>query len=127
MSSILKIFSALAIVISCLGLFGLVAHAAETRTKEIGIRKVIGASLGNLVSLLSRDLLLLVTIGNLIAWPVAWYGIHKWLETFTYKVAISWTVFVLSLVVTLLIAFITISWLCLKTAGRNPVKSLRTE
>jgi putative ABC transport system permease protein len=127
MSVILKVFAGLAIVISCLGLFGLIAHASETRTKEIGIRKVIGASLANLISLLSRDLILLVLAGNLIAWPLAWWAVNKWLQEFTYKIDISWTVFVMSAIITLVIAAATIAWHCLKTASANPVKSLRTE
>jgi putative ABC transport system permease protein len=127
MSEILKIFSILAVIISCLGLFGLVAHAAETRTKEIGIRKVIGAGTGNLVQLLSKDFLILVLTGNIIAWPLAWYGINKWLQEFTYRISVSWTVFALSLLLTMIIALLTIAWRCLKTANANPVKSLRTE
>jgi putative ABC transport system permease protein len=127
MSGILKVFAGLAIIISCLGLFGLIAHASETRTKEIGIRKVIGATLGNLVGLLSKDLIILVLIGNLIAWPIAWYAINKWLQEFTYKIEIGWTVFVMSALITIIIAVLTIAYHCLKTANANPVKSLRTE
>jgi len=127
MSEVLKVFAVLAIIISCLGLFGLVAHAAEMRTKEIGIRKVIGASVGNIIALLSKDLVLLVLIGNIIAWPLAWYGIHKWLQEFTYRIDISWAVFMLSFLVTLVIALVTLTWHCIKTATANPVKSLRTE
>jgi putative ABC transport system permease protein len=97
MSEVLKLFAVLSIIISCLGLFGLIAHAAEMRTKEIGIRKVIGAGTGTIVTLLSKDLLLLVLIGNIIAMPLAFYGIHKWLQEFTYRIDISWTVFALSL------------------------------
>lgn len=127
MSVILKIFAGLAVVISCLGLFGLIAHASETRTKEIGIRKVIGASLGSLISLLSKDLILLVLAGNLLAWPLAWWAVNKWLQEFTYRIDISWTVFVLSALITLIIAAATIAWHCLKTANANPVRSLRSE
>jgi putative ABC transport system permease protein len=127
MSEILKVFAVLAIIISCLGLFGLVAHAAEMRTKEIGIRKVIGARVGNIITLLSKDLVWLVLIGNIIAWPLAWYGIHKWLQEFTYRIDISWTVFALSLLLTLGIALLVLTWQCIKTATINPVKSLRTE
>jgi len=127
MSSILKVFAVLAIVISCLGLFGLIAHASETRTKEIGIRKVIGANLGDLIGLLSRDLMLLVLAGNLIAWPLAWYAVNKWLQEFTYRIDISWTVFIVSTIIALVIAALTIAYHCLKTANANPVKSLRME
>ncbi len=108
-------------------MFGLTAHAAEVRTKEIGIRKVIGASMSNLLGLLSKDFVLLVLAGNLIAWPIAWYVANKWLQEFTYKINISWTVFLLSAVVTLAIAIITIGYHCIKTATANPVKSLRSE
>jgi putative ABC transport system permease protein len=127
MSGILKVFALLAIIISCLGLFGLIAHATETRTKEIGIRKVIGASVGNLISLLSKDLLALVLLGNLIAWPIAWYAVNKWLQEFTYRIDIGWPVFIMSAIVTIIIAALTIAYHCLKTANTNPVKSLRTE
>lgn len=126
-STILKVFAALAIVISCLGLFGLVAHASEMRTKEIGIRKVIGAGIGNLVGLMSRDLLLLVFIGNLLAWPLSWWLMHKWLEQFTDRIQPGWTVFISSMLITLFIAILTIAYHCIKTASTNPVKSLRTE
>lgn len=127
MSEVLKIFAVLSIIISCLGLFGLIAHAAEMRTKEIGIRKVIGAGTGTIVTLLSKDLVLLVIAGNIIAMPLAWYGIHKWLQEFTYRINISWIVFAISMLITLVIALITLSWHGIKTASVNPVKSLRTE
>lgn len=127
MSDILQFFAVLAIIISCLGLFGLTAHAAEVRTKEIGIRKVIGASMANLVTLLSKDFIILVLAGNLIAWPIAWYMANKWLQEFTYKINISWVVFVVSAIVTLLIAVLTIGYHCIRTASANPVKSLRSE
>jgi putative ABC transport system permease protein len=127
MSKILKVFAALSIMISCLGLFGLAAHASEIRTKEIGIRKVIGASLPNLIRLLSKEFLLLVLIGNLAAWPLAWWAMHKWLEEFMYKVQIGWTVFFVSAILTIAIAILTISYHCFRTANMNPIKSLRTE
>jgi putative ABC transport system permease protein len=127
MSQVLKIFAVLSIMISCLGLFGLAAYAAETRTKEIGIRKVIGAGVGNLVTLMSKDFVVLVLLGNIIAWPLAWYAMHKWLQAFTYRIEIGWGVFAISFVLTLLIAMVTISYHCIKTAVANPVNSLRTE
>ena len=127
MSVLLKVFSVFSILISCLGLFGLAAHAADTRTKEIGIRKVIGASVANLIQLLSRDFIGLVLIGNLVAWPFAWWAVHKWLQDFTYKIEIRWPVFALSFVITLFIAVLTIGFRCLKTARTNPVCSLRSE
>lgn len=127
MSQVLKVFAVLSILISCLGLFGLTAHAAEVRTKEIGIRKVIGASVPQLVSLLSKNFVLLVLVGNLIAWPIAWYAANKWLQEFTYKINISWTVFLLSAAAMLVIALVTIGYHCIRTASTNPVKSLRSE
>lgn len=127
MSQVLKAFSILAIVIACIGLFGLAAHASEIRTKEIGIRKVIGASVTNLIRLLSKDFALLVLIGNLVAWPIAWYAVNKWLNEFTYKIEISWQVFVFAALVTFVIAMITVGFHCIRTARANPVKSLRTE
>ncbi len=127
MSKILKVFSALSILISCLGLFGLAAHASQIRTKEIGIRKVIGAGMVNLIQLLSREFLALVMIGNLIAWPLAWWAINSWLQEFTYKVTIGWPVFLVSAILTLCIAVLTISYHCIRTARMNPAKSIRTE
>jgi putative ABC transport system permease protein len=127
MSKILRVFSVLSILISCLGLFGLAAHASEIRTKEIGIRKVIGAGMGNLIQLLSREFLALVMIGNLIAWPLAWWAVNSWLQEFTYKVTIGWQVFFVSATLTLFIAILTISYHCIRTAQMNPAKSIRTE
>jgi putative ABC transport system permease protein len=127
MSQVLKLFTFLSIIISCLGLFGLAAHAAEMRTKEIGIRKVIGADLSSLLKLMSKDFIILVLIGNLVAWPLAWYAINKWLQTFTYRINIHWQVFLISALITFVIAMLTISYHCIKTARTNPVKSLKTE
>ncbi len=126
-SQIMKIFAGLAILISCLGLFGLAAHATESRTKEIGIRKVIGAGMPRLIQLLSKDFFILVLIGNLVAWPLAWYATHKWLQSFTYQATVHWSVFGISAIVTLIIAAATIAWHCIRAANANPVKSLRTE
>ena len=127
MSQVLKVFSILAIIISCLGLFGLSAFASEIRTKEIGIRKVIGANTINLIQLLSKDFIVLVLIGNLLAWPIAWYAVNKWLDEFTYKITIGWEVFIGSAIITFIIAFFTIGYHCIMTARRSPVRSLRTE
>jgi putative ABC transport system permease protein len=127
MSQVLKVFTILSIIISSLGLFGLAAHASETRTKEIGIRKVIGASMRNLLQLLSRDFIILVLIGNIIAWPLAWYAVNKWLQGFTYKIDIGWGVFLFSAILTIVIALVTIGYHCVKTARANPVISLRSE
>lgn len=127
MSTLLKIFSVFSILISCLGLFGLAAYAAELRTREIGIRKVIGASVTNLVGLLSRDFMIPVLIGNLLSWPFAWWAVNKWLQDFTYRITIGWSVFALSLALTIAVSMLTIGFRCLRTARANPVKSLRNE
>jgi putative ABC transport system permease protein len=120
-------FAVLAILIACLGLFGLAAYAAEQRTKEIGIRKVLGATVSNIVSMLSKDFLKLVLLASLIAFPVAWWVMNKWLEDFAYRIHISWWVFVLATVVAVSIAIITVSFQAIKAALTNPVKNLRTE
>ncbi len=120
-------FSILAIVIACLGLFGLVTYAAEQRIREVGIRKVLGASITNIVGMLSLDFLKLVLIASLIAFPAAWYFMHNWLQDYAYRIAISWWIFVAAGVVALLIALITVSFQAIRAALMNPVKSLRTE
>jgi putative ABC transport system permease protein len=117
----------LAILLACLGLFALTAYTMVQRTKEIGIRKVLGATILNILSLVSKDFLKLIIISLLIAAPIAFYAIQKWLQDFSYKISIQWWVFAVAGIVTLLIAFITISIQALKTALANPVKSLRTE
>jgi putative ABC transport system permease protein len=120
-------FAILAILIACLGLFGLVTYAAEQRTKEIGIRKVLGANVSNIVAMITKDFLKLVLIASVIAFPVAWWAMNKWLQDFAYRINISWWVFVLAGVVAILIALFTISFQSIKAAIANPVKSLRTE
>jgi putative ABC transport system permease protein len=117
----------LAIFISCLGLFGLVTFTAEQKTKEIGIRKVLGASVTGIVRMLSKDFLKLVLIAALIAFPVAWWLMNKWLMDFEYRIDIGWWVFLVAGVSALLIALLTISFQSIKAAIANPVKSLRTE
>lgn len=117
----------LAIFISCLGLFGLASYAAERRVKEIGIRKVMGAGVGSIVALLSRHFIRLVLIANLIAWPMAWLAMHRWLQDYAYRIVLSWWVFVLAAVLALGIALVTVSILAIRAAMANPVKSLRTE
>jgi putative ABC transport system permease protein len=124
---ILSIFSGLTIFVACLGLFGLATFTAEQRTKEIGIRKVLGASLTNIVSLLSKDFLKLVLLANVLAWPLAWWAMQQWLQDFEYRTEIGWWVFVLASVGALLIALFTISFQAIKAAIANPVKSLRNE
>jgi putative ABC transport system permease protein len=126
-SQMVAIMAGLAIVISCLGLFGLASFSAEKRTKEIGIRKILGASVKDVVVLLSRHFIGLVLIGNLIAWPLAWLALHQWIQGYAYRVAISWWVFVLAGVSALLIALGTVSFHAVKAALSNPVKALRTE
>jgi putative ABC transport system permease protein len=125
--SIFTIFSFIAIFIACLGLFGLSAFTITQRIKEIGIRKVLGASVGNIVQLVSKDFLLLVLIAALIAFPVAWYAMHNWLEDFAYRINIPWWLFIAAGILAAIIAFATISIQAVKAAVANPVKSLRTE
>ena len=122
-----SVFAILAIFISCLGLFGLAAYTAEKRTKEIGIRKVLGASTQGLAALLSKDFLKLVFISCLIAFPVAWWMMHNWLQAYNYRVHISWVIFLVAGVLALLIALLTVSFQAVKAAVANPVESLRTE
>ena len=126
-SKLSRYFAFLAIFISCLGLFGLVTFTAEQKTKEIGIRKVLGASVTGIVRMLSKDFLKLVLIAAVIAFPVAWWAMHKWLNDFAYRVDIGWWVFVVAGIAALLIALLTISFQSIKAAIANPVKSLRTE
>jgi ABC-type antimicrobial peptide transport system permease subunit len=120
-------FAGLTIIISCLGLFGLAAYTAERRTKEIGIRKVLGATVNNIVQLLSQDFLKLVLIAAIIAFPLAWLVMYKWLNDFAYRVPINWWVFVAAGVLSCLIALFTVSFQAIKAAIANPVKSLRRE
>ena len=127
-SKLSRYFAFLAIFISCLGLFGLVTFTAEQKTKEIGIRKVLGASVGGIVGMLSRDFLKLVLIAALIALPLSWWAVHAWfLNDFKFRVSVSWWVFVIAGVAAMLIALLTISFQSIKAAIANPVKSLRTE
>jgi len=121
------IFTFLSIFVACLGLFGLSVYTAERRTKEIGVRKVLGASVQSIVTLLSKDFLKLVFISAIVAFPVAWLAMNKWLEDFAYRIPIEWTVFVFAAFAALLIALFTISFQAIKAAVINPVKSLRTE
>ena len=125
--SIFSTASVWAIFIACLGLFGLATFTVESRVKEIGVRKVLGASVQSIVSLLSKDFLLLVFVAFLIASPLAWYGMHKWLQDFPYRISIGWWVFVLAGAIALIIALATVSFQAIKAAVANPVDSLRTE
>ncbi len=126
-SSLSVLFATLAIVISCLGLLGLVMFSAEQRVKEIGIRKVLGASLTEIVALFSKDFLKLILIAFLIAAPLGWLGMHKWLQNFAYRVDISWWIFVLAASVSLITALATVCYQAIKAANANPVNSLRSE
>ena len=121
------IFSMLAIFISCLGLFGLAAYTAERRTKEIGIRKVLGASTATLASLLSKEFLQLVTLSCLVAFPLAWWFMYSWLKDYAYRTAIHWWIFALAGCAAISIALLTVSFLAVRAARANPVNSLRTE
>ncbi|MVM30781.1 FtsX-like permease family protein [Spirosoma sp. HMF4905] len=120
-------FAALAILIACLGLFGLAAFMAEQRTKEIGVRKVLGASVGSIIGLLSKDFLKLVFISIIIASPIAWYAMNQWLSDFAYKIDIEWWMFALAGILAVGIALLTVSFQSIKAALMNPVKSLRSE
>jgi len=120
-------FAVLAILISCLGLFGMASFMAEQRTKEIGVRKVLGASVFNLWSLLSKDFVLLVLLSCALAGPVAWYFLHEWLLKYEYRTDISWWIFAAATIGSLFITLITVSFQSIKAALMNPVKSLRTE
>src|SRR5678815_1988851 len=120
-------FAVFAIFIACLGLFGLVTYAAEQRTKEIGIRKVLGANISGIVTMLSKDFAKLVLIASLIAFPLAWWAMNKWLQSFAYRINISWWIFVVAAIAAIVIALITVSFQAIKAAVANPVKSLRTE
>lgn len=127
LSTLLWIFAVMAILIGCMGLFALAAFSAEQRIKEIGIRKVLGASVVNLTALLAKNFLRLVLIAFLLAFPVAWWAMNNWLEDFPYRVSLSWWVFAVAGIASLLIALITVSFQAIKAAIANPVKSLRTE
>jgi putative ABC transport system permease protein len=122
-----RLFAVLTILISCIGLFGLAAYTAERRTKEIGIRKVLGATVTNMMALLSKDFLRLVVLSSIIAFPLAWWVMNKWLQDFSYRITISWWVFAVAGGLAVVIALFTVSFQAIKAAVANPVKSLRTE
>ena len=125
--TIVKLASALSIFIACMGLFGLVTLTVVRRTREIGIRKVLGASVSSVVKLLSKEFLILVLLAALVAFPLGWWAMNKWLEDFAYRVNIEWWVFVAAAIGALIIALLTVSYHAIKAALANPVKSLRTE
>jgi putative ABC transport system permease protein len=120
-------FAVLAMFISCLGLLGLSAYSVVQRTKEVGVRRVLGASVAGIVRLLSLEFLLLVGVAFLVATPVAWYLMHRWMENFAYKAGLGWWIFACAGVVAMVIAFGTISYQAVRAAMVSPVRSLRTE
>jgi predicted permease len=126
-SGLMSVFAVIAVIISCLGLFGLAAFTAEQRGKEIGIRKVLGATVSGIVSLLSIDFIVLIIVALVIASPLAWWLMNLWLQNFAYRIDMQWWVFILAGTISVLIAFITISFQAIKAAVANPVKSLRSE
>ncbi|MDQ6903311.1 MAG: ABC transporter permease, partial [Bacteroidota bacterium] len=125
--TIFTVFACIAIFIACLGLFGLSAFAITQRVKEIGVRKVLGAKVGSIVGLLSKDFIKLVLIASIIAFPIAWYAMSHWLQDFAYRVNIHWWVFILSAILAMVVALATVSFQAIKAALANPVKSLRSE
>ena len=127
MGTLLNIFALLTILVACLGLFGLVTFTAEQRFKEIGIRKVLGSSVSEIVAMLSKDFLKLVFISFFIAFPLGYYLMNKWLQGFAYRIEIQWWLFALAAMVTLIIAFGTIGWKSFRAATMNPVKALKDE
>ena len=124
---ILNIFAVLTILVACMGLFGLATYTAEQRSKEIGIRKVLGANVTQVTGMLSKEFIKLVLIACIIAFPLSYWAMYKWLQDFAYRINISWWVFVLAGAAALFIAFFTISFQAIKASIANPVKSLRTE
>ena len=122
-----NIFASIAILISCLGLFGLAAYTAQIRTREIGVRKVLGSSVTGIIGLLAKEFMKMVLVGIVIAVPIAWYAMDKWLQDFAYKIDIQWPVFALSGLLALTVALLTVSYQSVKAALMNPVKSLKTE
>ncbi len=126
MASLYKIFAAIAIFLSCLGLYGLASFMAVQRTKEVGVRKVLGASVGNIVYLFSKEFVILIAIAFVIATPIAWYYMHQWLQDYAYRIHISWWLFATGGLIAIIIALVTISFQTIKAAMANPVKSLRS-
>lgn len=127
LGNIILVFTSLAISIGCLGLFGLASYMAEKKTKEIGIRKVLGADVSRIILMLSREYLRIIAISNLIAWPLAYYAMNKWLEGFAFRIDIGWQIFVLAGLATALVALLTVSFQSTKAALSNPIKALRSE
>jgi len=120
-------FSIIAILISCLGLFGLVTYTAETKRKEIGIRKVLGASVSSIVIMLSKELLILVGIAMLIAFPLTYYLMDRMLQDYAYRISISWRIFAIAGIITVMLTLLTVGWRAFKAAMENPVKAIKSE
>ena len=120
-------FTFWAILITCLGLYGLISFSFARRTKEIGIRKTLGASVESVVLLLTKELLLLVFIANVIGWPIVWYAMTQWLQNFAYRIDINWWIFAVSGSIALIIAVLTVGFQAVKAATANPIESLRYE
>ena len=127
LSGLYKIFALIAIFLSCLGLYGLASFMAVQRIKEVGIRKVLGASVSSVVYLFSKEFIVLIMIAFIIASPVAWYFMDKWLQDYAYRINISWWIFIVGGISAIIIALITVSFQAIKAAIANPVKSLKTE
>jgi ABC-type antimicrobial peptide transport system permease subunit len=127
LAALYKIFAAIAIFLSCLGLYGLASFMAVQRIKEVGIRKVLGASSANIVYLFSKEFIILIAIAFAIATPIAWYYMHQWLQDYIYRINISWWLFAVGGLAAIFIALATISFQAVKAAMANPVKSLRSE
>ncbi len=127
LATLVNTAAAIAVLISCLGLLGLATFTAEQRTKEIGVRKVLGASISSIVLMLSRDFVLLVGIAILIGSPIAWWGLRQWLDNFAYCVQLEWWVFAIAGIMAIGIALLTVSFQSLKAAIKNPVESLKAE
>jgi putative ABC transport system permease protein len=121
------IFSFIAVLISCLGVFGLVTYAAEARTKEVGIRKVHGASVSDIVTMLSKEFLILVGVAMLIAFPLSYYWLDQLLQDFAYRISVGWWIFALTGVITILLTLLTVGWQAIAAATANPIKSIKTE
>jgi putative ABC transport system permease protein len=125
--TLFNVFALAAILISCLGLFGLATYTAQVKTKEIGIRKVLGASVTSLIRLLSKEFIVLVLTAFVIATPLAWYFMSNWLRDFAYRINIKWWIFLVTGLIAIMIALLTVGFQAIKAAIANPVKSLRTE
>jgi putative ABC transport system permease protein len=127
LSRIIRYFTILAIIISCLGLFGLASYTAEQRTKEIGIRKVMGASAGSIILLQQREFLILALVANIIAWPLAWYFMHDWLNSFAFKIFLHPAFFIFATAITMIITFLTVLFLAWRASSKNPVDTIKWE